>query len=815
MNNKKYKILISSITLLFAFVNAILTFITSINISSSNILEKSLLIITIIIYISIGIFVCISKRKSKINNNLYIRFPKQRKIFIFTSILLVFFAICCFFYTTIESKNDNSFLIEVYNFDGPKTENYRITELIYSALDNSFKNENNVDISVNKKSITPPYKREKIKSIADSSNAKIIIWGWYGLSTEIVTLNINFFSKIDIDENILPKIDNLTIGYKREELEQFTMQKEIAEELAFLSKVVIALKYFVEKDWDNSEKSFFDALAYGKNSKKLNFGLAYYYLGVICQETDRNEEAKKHYQNSLELSPDYVTYNNLGILYADEGKYDKAIYFFEKAIEYSENTPVIISNLGLVYQHKGDNQTAIRIYNEGLTKFPNYIQLLERRADAFTRMENFQNALHDLKIVEKNSSDLEHAYLLLGFIYSRMNKFDSSAYYLSKVIKTNPLNLQAIETRAKMRMNFKDYEGALDDISTIIYFTPDCTQFLAFRANAHDSIGNHYAAIADYNKILELENNCVPVKIELGIRYYKQGEFQLAIQYFSEAISLSTQNYAAYFNRGMVYDMIERWEDASIDFEKCLEIDSSQVKPYQFLGEAYLRQGKTKKSNRILTKYISLGGKDYGAFANRGSSYLEMEQFEKAEIDLKRAINLIDNSNNEKSLILLTLGHVCNKLQKHAEAKKYLTEYIKNFQKNSKAYYERGLSEFYLNEDKNAFDDFKISYKLGNIPDAIIRCGIIQYRNQKYKSAINTIEKVVNKCDHKPTRLLGLFILCYSYQNIEEFESALGYLNILKKEIHIINFQGNGLDILEVQLLNHKKPSVPIEFKFE
>jgi len=57
-----------------------------------------------------------------------------------------------------------------------------------------------------------------------------------------------------------------------------------------------------------------------------------------------------------------------------------------------------------------------------------------------------------------------------------------------------------------------------------------------------------------------------------GVAYCDQGEFDEAIQEFTEAIELDLEYAVAYNNRGFVYMELGEKDKAISDFEKCIEL---------------------------------------------------------------------------------------------------------------------------------------------------------------------------------------------------------------------------------------------------
>ncbi len=74
------------------------------------------------------------------------------------------------------------------------------------------------------------------------------------------------------------------------------------------------------------------------------------------------------------------------------------------------------------------------------------------------------------------------------------------------------------------------------------------------------------------NEMASLEEQKAEISVELGIRYFKEDNFDLAIEMFTQAIQLNPNNDGAYFYRGVCYEEQKDYELALKDCEKVLEL---------------------------------------------------------------------------------------------------------------------------------------------------------------------------------------------------------------------------------------------------
>ncbi len=142
-----------------------------------------------------------------------------------------------------------------------------------------------------------------------------------------------------------------------------------------------------------------------------NLGAAYHSMG-------RDDDAVAALQHALEIKPASDVYTNLGTILFYQGKYDRAVPAFEKAVDMGANNYDNWGNLGDAYRwssNKKDKakpayENAIRLAREEITKNPKQMELRVDLAVYLAKSGNKDGALKELEVVEEahdtNPSDL-------------------------------------------------------------------------------------------------------------------------------------------------------------------------------------------------------------------------------------------------------------------------------------------------------------------------------------------------------------------------------------------------------------------------
>ena len=129
---------------------------------------------------------------------------------------------------------------------------------------------------------------------------------------------------------------------------------------------------------------------------------AYFNRGLTYDKMGRIADAIEEFQMATRLTmPDPMVvawaYNNLGILYAKAGMYDRSIAAFNISISVEPNNPYTFNNRGFTYAYSGQYKRAIEDFSKAILLDKNYGNAYFHRGDAYLRAGNRELAISDFK----------------------------------------------------------------------------------------------------------------------------------------------------------------------------------------------------------------------------------------------------------------------------------------------------------------------------------------------------------------------------------------------------------------------------------
>ena len=133
-----------------------------------------------------------------------------------------------------------------------------------------------------------------------------------------------------------------------------------------------------------------------------------------------------------------------------------------------------------------------------------------------------------------------------------------------------------------------------------------------------------------------LERSAFPT----GVEYYRDGQFQSAIDEFTVAINLEPNVRDYYWYRGLSFVGLANYPKAIDDYTAAIALDPGNSTLHALRGSAYSQDGQPEQALLDLDRAISLNPNHAMAYYHRGGAYAELGQDQKAKSDYDKACRL-------------------------------------------------------------------------------------------------------------------------------------------------------------------------------
>ncbi|MEA5556641.1 tetratricopeptide repeat protein [Nodularia spumigena] len=187
-----------------------------------------------------------------------------------------------------------------------------------------------------------------------------------------------------------------------------------------------------------------------------------------------------------------------------------------------------------------------------------------------------------------------------------------------------------------------------------------------------------------------------------GLKKYQAGNYQAAVENFTQAIALDSENYSAYNKRGNAFYQLGDYQQAKADTTKAIELNPQNANAYYDRGFALYELGKYKEAISDYTKAIELNSGNAYAYYGRGLALVQMQENRDANEDFSTAIRLQPNYIEA----YLQRGILRRRLKIYRTANQDFDAIIKINPDDARPYYQKGLIQASNNQKYAAIKEY-------------------------------------------------------------------------------------------------------------
>jgi tetratricopeptide (TPR) repeat protein len=243
----------------------------------------------------------------------------------------------------------------------------------------------------------------------------------------------------------------------------------------------------------------------------------------------------------------------------------------------------------------------------------------------FERNADFTSALSEYISILKIDPSFRRAYVNLGSLYSRMNKFTEA---------------------------MKCYEAALSlGLDDITYFNMGCVLY---------KMGNYTESLSSLERSISINNNFALSKLVAGLCHSRLNRLAEAETSFSKVLQIWPENRVAMTALAIIYYNTERFSLSLKLLNWLLKIDAENIKMRELKSEILLKLGQHDKSANEIKQILkkSEGYRYFDEFVKSVPVETFTDKYGTLDEKIKKLNDKIyDDSNN---FISLSLCHLLN-----------------------------------------------------------------------------------------------------------------------------------------------------------
>lgn len=160
------------------------------------------------------------------------------------------------------------------------------------------------------------------------------------------------------------------------------------------------------------------------------------------------------------------------------------------------------------------------------------LELLRIEADALAAQNHFPEAEKLLLAEESRNPPDEKPHLLVAQFYLDHLRYTNALAAVDRALSVNPTNRQALLNESFLKIQMRDFAGAILPLNRLVQLNPEDPGALMNRAIAQLQANNLDAARRDYELLEKLTDTLYQVHYGLGEIAYRQKDKKAALKYY-------------------------------------------------------------------------------------------------------------------------------------------------------------------------------------------------------------------------------------------------------------------------------------------
>ncbi|QCK14978.1 tetratricopeptide repeat protein [Mangrovivirga cuniculi] len=151
------------------------------------------------------------------------------------------------------------------------------------------------------------------------------------------------------------------------------------------------------------------------------------------------------------------------------------------------------------------------------------------------------------------------------------------------------------------------YEEAIEAYSEYLETYPNNEIVIYNRGRSYEELGQFDEAIADYEKVLKIDDRHMNSRLGLASLFYKNEDYPSAEIILTESMKISPENPNVYALRGKVNFQMSEFKQSITDLSNAIKIKPDMAEAYYYRGLAYIGTNKKSTGCADLQKALSMG----------------------------------------------------------------------------------------------------------------------------------------------------------------------------------------------------------------
>ena len=386
-------------------------------------------------------------------------------------------------------------------------------------------------------------------------------------------------------------------------------------------------------------------------------------------EKGQMEQAFEKLNGAIELRPEHSEwYFNAALTLDGLEEYEKAIKFYERALECDSDDVEILNCLGVNYTRTACYDLALNTFEHIEAIQPDFEPAYCNRIIAYTEMEQHDKAEQMFYLAQQINPDCPLCFYNIGNSLFTQGRYERAIWCWDKCAELDPNHPQIHFRLAQVCWVSGQGRRARQEFLAEVCQNPtDLDIILDFGIFLLES-GDLEGAKEKFNRILEFDETFTLARFYLAEVYLMQGSLSAAVHWYQQAMDADETLTGSRFRLAQIYKQKGDCATAKDFLEREYQLGIEDDDVLNATGWMFLEMGHPENAFNCFLRLLEQGDSDGNIFFGLTMSLVMKGEYESGLMSLRQAMRLSPT----KPEMLLCAGWICYKLKKWPQALCYL-----------------------------------------------------------------------------------------------------------------------------------------------